>query len=185
MRSLRRTYYATFTGQKDPRVSCEQPTEWTIGSAAEEQRMDPDIDDSGPLPGTWHWPVAGPSPQRSLAPARDPIAKSWERGVACSINKWSSHSRVPKNDESAKPFFLPRRCMLSRGRLCFRHFRSVSVMSQRHDELETELSVEFGLAIAFGVVWLAARLHRVTPPARPGAATGLRTSEEGQELLKR
>ena len=54
------------------------------------------------------------------------------------------------------------------GRHVFRHFRSVSVMSQRHDELETMtelaaflmalmLIVELGLAIAFGAAWLAAR----------------------------
>ena len=34
--------------------------------------------------------------------------------------------------------------------------------------------------LAFGAAWLAARLHRVAPPARPGAAKGPRTSEEGQ-----
>ena len=49
-------------------------------------------------------------------------------------------------------------------------------MSQRHDELETMtelaaflmalmLTVELGVAIAFGAAWLATRLHRVIPPA--------------------
>jgi hypothetical protein len=49
-------------------------------------------------------------------------------------------------------------------------------MSQRHAELETMtelaaflmalmLTVELGIAIALGAAWLAARLHRVTPPA--------------------
>jgi hypothetical protein len=58
------------------------------------------------------------------------------------------------------------------GSPCFRHFRSVS---QRHDELETMteltaflmalvLTVELGLAIAFGAAWLAVRLPGESDP---------------------
>jgi len=66
------------------------------------------------------------------------------------------------------------------GSPCFRHFRSVSVMSQRHDELETmtelaaflmALMFTVELAIAFGAAWLAARQYphaEATPDHRGG-----------------